>query len=130
MSKSVTSDQIVAAINRELTIYGDNVIVGVKKQAKNYMNQLVKETKATAPVGKRSKHYRDSITSKKMGENDRSVTYLWYVAGSDYRLSHLLEKGHALKNGGRTAGTHFIQNASESILQQYIQAVEEVIRNG
>lgn len=130
MSKSITSDQIATAINRELTLYGEKVIVGVKKEAKNYMNQLVKETKATAPVGNRSKHYRDSITSKKMDENNRSVTYLWYVAGSDYRLSHLLEKGHALRNGGRTAGTHFIQNASDRILREYIQAVEEVIKNG
>lgn len=130
MSKSITSDQIATAINRELTLYGEKVIVGVKKEAKNYMNQLVKETKATAPVGNRSKHYRDSITSKKMDENNRSITYLWYVAGSDYRLSHLLEKGHALRDGGRTAGTHFIQNASDRILREYIQAVEEVIKNG
>lgn len=94
------------------------------------MDQLVKDTKATAPVGKRQKHYRDSIKSKKTAENDRAVEYTWYVDGSDYRLSHLLENGHALRNGGRVEGTHFIKNASDPILLQYIQAVEEVCRNG
>ena len=130
MSKSIPVSQLADAINNELTLYNDKVITGVKKQAKKYMSQLVKDTKATAPVGKRTKHYRDSIASKKLEENDRSITYLWYVKGSDYRLSHLLEKGHALRNGGRTAGTHFIQNASDSILKQYVEAVEGVIKNG
>lgn len=123
-------DQLSEAISRELTLYNKNVIDGVKKQAKQSMDQLVKDTKATAPVGKRKKHYKDSIKSKKVSENDRSVMYQWYVAGSDYRLSHLLENGHALRNGGRVAGTHFIKNASDPILQAYLDAVEEVIRNG
>lgn len=127
---SVSVEQLSEAISRELTLYNRNVIDGVKKQAKQSMGQLVKDTKATAPVGKRKKHYKDSIKSKKVSENDRSVSYLWYVAGSDYRLSHLLENGHALRNGGRVAGTHFIKNASDPILQAYLDAVEEVIRNG
>lgn len=127
---SVSVDQLSEAISRELTLYNRNVIDGVKKQAKQSMSQLVKDTKATAPVGKRKKHYKDSIKSKKVSENDRSVMYQWYVAGSDYRLSHLLENGHALRNGGRVAGTHFIKNASDPILQAYLDAVEEVIRNG
>ena len=94
------------------------------------MDQLVKDTKATAPVGKRQKHYRDSIKSRKTKEDYKAVEYTWYVDGADYRLSHLLENGHALRNGGRVEGTHFIKNASDPILLQYIQAVEEVCRNG
>lgn len=130
MSRSIGIDQLGDAIAQELTLYGRNVIDGVKKEAKKSMGRLVKDTKATAPVGKRKKHYRDSIKSKKLSENDQSVTYVWYVAGSDYRLSHLLENGHALRNGGRVEGTHFIKNASDPILLEYIQAVEEVIKNG
>lgn len=130
MSTGISIDQLGEAISKELTLYSTNVIEGIKKEAKKSMDRLVKETKATAPVGKRQKHYRDSIKSKKVSENDRSVSYLWYVEGSDYRLSHLLENGHALRNGGRTRGTHFIKNASDPILEEYIQAVEEVIENG
>lgn len=127
---SVSVGQLSEAIARELTLYGQNVIDGVKKEAKKSMGQLVKDTKATAPVGKRDKHYRDSIKSRKTRENDRTVEYTWYVEGPDYRLSHLLENGHALRNGGRVEGTHFIKNASDPILESYIKAVEEVIKNG
>ena len=90
---------------------------------------LVKNTKATAPVGNRRKHYRDNIKSKEI-KNLRGSTYIWYVDGSDYRLSHLLENGHALRNGGRVEGTHFIKNAPDPIIEQYLKAVEEVIKNG
>lgn len=130
MSNSISIDQLGDAINKELTLYGNHVIDGIKKQAQKSIKQLVADTKATAPVGHRTKHYRDSIKSKKVYENDRAIEYVWYVEGSDYRLSHLLENGHALRDGGRVEGTHFIKNASDPILVHYIQAVEEVIKNG
>lgn len=118
------------AIERELTIYSREVTEIIKKEAKSHMSELVKETRATAPVGNRQQHYRDNIDSKKTGENDRGASYTWYVKGSDYRLSHLLENGHALRDGGRTEGTHFIQKASDPIIADYIAKVEEAIRNG
>lgn len=127
---SISIGQLGDEIEKELTLYSENIITGVKKQAKKSMSEMVKKTKATAPVGHRSKHYRDSITSKKTAEDERSIEYTWYVKGSDYRLSHLLEKGHANRDGGRTAGTHFIQNASDPILEEYIRKVEEIIENG
>jgi hypothetical protein len=130
LSKSIGVEELGDAIAKELTIYGENVIEGIKKEAKSSMSRLVKETKATAPVGHRSKHYRDSIKSKKTSETPREITFTWFVDGSDYRLSHLLERGHANRDGGRTAGTHFIQNASDRILDEYLEAVEEIIKNG
>jgi hypothetical protein len=130
LSTTISVDQLSEAIEQELTLYNQSIIDSIKKEAKKSINQLVKDTKATAPVGKREKHYRDSIKSKKLSEDDRSVTYVWYVDGADYRLSHLLENGHALRNGGRTTGTHFIKKASDPILTRYIEAVEEVIKNG
>lgn len=127
---TISVDQLQEAISKELTIYNKNVIEGIKQEAKNSMSQLVRTTKATAPVGNRDQHYKDSIKSRKTAETDRSVSYTWYVDGPNYRLSHLLENGHALRNGGRVEGTHFIKNASDPILEDYLKAVEEVIKNG
>ncbi len=130
MSRKVPIDQLGNAIRQDLTLYGKNVIDSIKKEANKSVKQLVRDTKATAPVGHRTKHYRDSITSRKLSENARSVVFVWCVKGSDYRLSHLLEHGHALRNGGRTAGTHFIKNAADPILDDYVRKVEEICRNG
>ena len=68
MSKTISIDDLCNALGKELSLYGETVIEGVKKEAKKSMSRLVKETKATAPVGRRRKHYRDSITSKKLEE--------------------------------------------------------------
>lgn len=130
MSKSIGIENLGDAIAEELGIYSRSVTDGIKDEAKRYIKQLVKDTKATAPVGHRQKHYRDSIKSKKTMETDRAVEYTWYVDGPDYRLSHLLEDGHALRDGGRTEGTHFIQKASDPIIEEYLKAVEDIIENG
>lgn len=131
MNKAISVEQINEAIGDLLRSYNREISEAIKVEAKNAMAQLVSDTKATAPVGKRKKHYRDSIKSKKVSESNDFIRYVWYVAGSDYRLSHLLENGHALRDGGRVEGTHFIQNASEPIIESYIKAIEEAIkRNG
>ena len=127
---NVTIESLSDAINNELTIYSQEITETIKKEAKSHMSQLVKQTRATAPVGNRQKHYRDNIASKKVSENDRGASYVWYVKGSDYRLSHLLEHGHATRDGGRVSGSHFIEKASEPILADYVSKVEEAIKGG
>jgi hypothetical protein len=116
-------------INRELTLHHKAINEGIRAEAEKSIKQLVKDTKATAPVGRRKKHYRDKIKFKEI-RTTRNTHYIWYVDGPDYRLSHLLENGHALRKGGRVEGTHFIQKATDPIIEQYLQAVEEVVKNG
>lgn len=130
MSKTVSIDQLANEIEKDLTLYHKSIVEGINTEAKKSMSDLVKRTKATAPVGHRKKHYRDNITSKKLSETDRGVTYVWYVKGSDYRLTHLLENGHALRNGGRVEGTHFVEKASDPILAEFKEKIEAIIKNG
>lgn len=127
---NVGIEALSEAVNRELTLYSKEITETIKNEAKSHMKELVKETKRTAPVGNRQKHYRDNISSKKTSEDEFGASYAWYVKGPDYRLSHLLENGHALRDGGRTEGTHFIEKASEPILADFEEKIEEAIRNG
>lgn len=127
---NIQIEQLAETIEQELTTYSDNIIDGIKQVSKSNMDKLVQKTKATAPVGRRKRHYRSNITSKKQSENPRGISYLWYVRGSDHRLSHLLNNGHQSRNGGRVQGTGFITKASEEVLEEYEKEVEEVIKNG
>ena len=128
MNSGISIDQLSEEIKTALENYNKFIVEGTKQKAKESMDKIVKETKATAP--KHRPRYYKHITSKQTRNNSFGAEYTWYVSGSEYRLSHLLENGHAKRNGGRVGGTHFIKNASESIMEEYIKAIEEVIKNG
>jgi hypothetical protein len=127
---NIRPDQLTDAINRELTIYSKQVYENMGTVTESNIKALAEKTKATAPVGKRKKHYKSNITSRVINENSRKTIGQWYVKGNDYRLSHLLEHGHALKDGGRVEGTGFIGKATEEIIDNYVREIEEVLRNG
>ena len=129
-NKKVSIDGLADAVAQELKLYEQHVIEGIRKETDKSMKQLVKETKATAPVGHRKKHYRDSIASKVTKESWRAYEKTWYVRGSDYRLSHLLNNGHMLRDGGRYEGTGFITKASVSVIANYEKAIREVLERG
>lgn len=130
MSDLIKVDELNAAIMESLENYNQAAVKGLKKTTTRAMKDLVANTKATAPVGKRSKHYRDSITSRTESETQYGISKLWYVKGSDYRLSHLLNNGHALRDGGRYPGTNFIGKAVDAIIPWYVAQIEEVLKNG
>lgn len=126
----INVDAFANVLDEELKKYTTEITDAIKKQSAYSMKELVTKTKETAPVGKRKKHYKDNITSKKTRDDDFSAVYTWYVNGSDYRLSHLLNNGHALKDGGRYAGTNFIGKAVDEVAEDYTKKVEEIIKNG
>lgn len=130
MATKVSIDGLSKAIAKELETYDRSVNEGIRKAVDKSMRQLVQETKGTAPVGHRHKHYRDSITSKVTNTSLRAYEKTWYVKGSDYRLSHLLNNGHMLRNGDRYPGTGFITKASVSVLHDFEEAIKEVCANG
>lgn len=130
MSDLIKIEDLNRAITDALDEYQETVVNGLKKSTSQAMRDLVKQTKKTAPVGKRDKHYRDSISSKTLSETRYGIAKMWYVKGPDYRLSHLLNNGHALRDGGRYPGTNFIGKAVDQIVEEYLKEVEEVLKNG
>lgn len=130
MAELIKVDELNAAIMESLENYNQAVVKGLKKTTTRAMKDLVDNTKATAPVGKRSEHYRDSISSKTVSDTQYGLSKLWYVKGSDYRLSHLLNNGHALRDGGRYPGTNFIGKAVDVLIPWYLSQIEEVLKNG
>lgn len=129
MSKKVSIDQLADELNRELTLYSESITNEVKKSARKRVNEMVKETKAQR-FKQDTGAYRKSITSKTLEITPSSLSMLWYVKPPHYRLSHLLEHGHATRSGGRTIAYKFIGKAEDKAVKGFEKDVEEAIKNG
>lgn len=115
------------AIAKTLTIYHDQVVTGIDEAGEEAMKKLVKKTKATAPVGARGS-FKKSITSTRQ-TGPRGDRFVWHVKAPDHRLTHLLVHGHATRDGGRTRGDPFLQNALDEVLPDYEKAIEEAVKD-
>lgn len=124
-------------LERVLTIYSEDINEKLRETTRESMKKLVKETKATAPRGRRKGQYKKHITADYQGLKNsprglkgQDVSALWYVRAPEYRLTHLLVNGHATNNGERTAANPFLRNALDKVLPEYEQKVQEVLTNG
>ena len=127
MSRKVKPKDLGDAIAQELTVYHDDVAERINQRGREAVDKLVKLTKATAPTGKRGS-FRRHIAADERQVKRHMKLFTWYVKAPDYRLTHLLVHGHATKNGGRTKGNPFLQNALDQVLPEYEKEVEEACR--
>ena len=129
MANRISAQNLGAAISQELTIYHEDVTRELDKLSSDAVKELVKITRATAPVGHRGT-FRKNIAGKQLTKSRNGSTYVWYVKAPDYRLTHLLVHGHATRDGGRTKADPFLHKAVERVLPSYEERVKEALRNG
>ena len=125
----VTVTGLGDAIRQTLTLYHQDVNEAIDECSKNAAKDLVKKTKATAPVGYRGS-FKRNISSKQLTKSLNGSTYVWYVKAPDYRLTHLLAHGHATRDGGRTRADPFLADAVEVVKKDYEESVKEALRRG
>lgn len=126
MSKSVKPENLAAALQQELSLYSDEVIDRVNQAGRESAKKLKKLTKATAPVASGS--FKRNIATKEVDAGHGMKKFIWYVRPPDHRVTHLLVKGHATRNGGRTKADPFLRNALDQVLPEYEKAVEESLK--
>ena len=128
--------ELGSAMENALELYHKDVQDGIIKVTEGSMRKLVKQTRATAPVGGRNGQFKKNITAdyqelrRVKALRGRTIRATWYVKAPDYRLTHLLVHGHATKDGGRTRANPFLKNALDNVLPEYERGIEEVLKNG
>lgn len=100
------ADEIMAGLQEYAELADDAMKTAVKKTA----TAVKKEITTNAP--KDTGAYGKSWTAMKIKENSHTLQMTVH-SKSHYQLAHLLEKGHAKRNGGRVQGKPHIAPAEE-----------------
>lgn len=106
-------------ITRALRQYTNEVKEKVDEAGKEVSEDGIRKLESTSP--KKTGKYAKSWRLKKVGTK-------WVTYNKIYRLTHLLEKGHAKVNGGRVPAKVHIAPVEQDMIAEYRQKVEEAIR--
>ena len=125
---NVSIDQLAAEIAKGLAEYSQDVVEKVNISSEAVGKAAVKRLKQTSP--KRYGKYAKSWTMKTEPEVGQPDLRIIHAKAPHYRLTHLLEHGHAKRGGGRVEGKPHIRPAEEMVIQEFVAEVEEAIKRG
>lgn len=126
MSSKTSVGNLATEVMKQLDDYAKVTTEGMKKAVNDAGKTVRKEIQAGAPA--RTGAYAKSWKVKKTDESSNKLEIT--VHSSKPGLPHLLEHGHAKRNGGRTAAQEHIAPAEELGIEQLEQDIERMIRNG
>ena len=124
---SIKIDDLAKEVMRGLDEYADVTTEQVKKAVRKAGNTVRKEIQQNAP--KNTGDYAKSWVVKKVRESSHTLELVVH-SKNRYQLTHLLEFGHCLRNGGRTRAMPHIAPAEEKGIEQLEKMIDRDIRNG
>lgn len=119
---NITSDQLQQEILNQVRTYTSQVKEEIDLLAKQSVKEFIADVKQQTAFKNRTGDYKKGWKLKKIGKG--------YVAHNktDYQLTHLLEKGHAKRGGGRVEAKVHIDPAEHRAVTSFLDGVERVIR--
>ena len=120
----ISVDRLAEELAQGLAEYSQDIADEIKKAADDAANTAVRELKNTSPVqtGSYAKGWR-----KKAAYESKSSKRNTVYNKTDYQLTHLLEKGHASRSGGRVAARPHIQPVEEKVAAEFEKRVKGAI---
>ena len=125
---TIKIDKLADEIAKELAKYSQEVVEKVNISSEKVGKEAVKQLRQTSPkkTGKYAKSWT-MTTERAVGQPHRRIVH---AKTPHYRLTHLLEHGHAKRGGGRVEGRPHIRPAEEMVIETFVKEVEEAIERG
>ena len=120
----VSIDDLDKEIMKSLNEYADYAADEMKKAVKDASKTVKQEISAHAPV--KTGAYAKSWAVKTQKENSSTIEQVIH-SRTRYQLAHLLEKGHAKRNGGRVPAQPHIKSAEESGKKQLVEDIKHAL---
>lgn len=126
MSDKVSIDELASEIIKGFEEYVDLTTDSMKKAVENAGKTVAKHIQENAP--KRTGKYAKSWTSTTTSETSSKIQVVVYSKNRAW-LTHLLENGHAKKNGGRVAAQPHIAPAEEFGVTELEKEIQKALEN-
>lgn len=126
---SINVDSLASEILKQLESYSEEVTEGIKKSVDIVAKEVNEEIKSHITFVEHTHDYVKAFKIKKVTDSQYNRSRTWYVSGDQYRLTHLLEKGHALQQGGRAKAYKHIEFGEELAQKRMEELSKEVIKN-
>ena len=127
MTEKVSIGNMAAVLSASLKEYADLATDDMKQAVKDSANLVKKEITQNAP--NRSGDYAKSWRVKKTKETSSSLEMTVY-SKNKYQLAHLLENGHATRNGGRVSARPHIAPAEKKGVEKLQKEIERSLKRG
>ena len=127
MGKKIQIDELADAVNEQLEEYSKLSATVVKTAVTKAGNSVKKDIGANAPrqTGKYAKSWRTKKTKETSTELEVTV-----YSPTRYMLAHLLEHGHAKRNGGRVRAIPHIAPAEQAAEVELLRDIERGLKDG
>lgn len=114
-------ESIESQLARILNDYTDEAQEIMEQAAEEVTNEGVSKLKASSPRnrGQYARNWR-----KKRETSGKGTGFVMYNTGKTASLTHLLEKGHALKQGGRARAIPHIEPVEQWAIKEYENKLE------
>lgn len=124
--KGIPIASLESEISKLMEEYASDVASEMKKEAKKIARETVKDLQVTSPEGEGSQkgHYKDSWKTTTETENTNAISVRIYNEKKP-GLTHLLEKGHAKRGGGRTRAFPHIALVESWAKEEYEKRLKE-----
>jgi len=126
---SIKVDDLPDLISEYMSNYSQNITDGIKNSIDIVAEETNEEIKKHIAFKQHSGKYVKAFRTKTSFEDRYNKRKTWYVANGQYRLTHLLENGHALRNGGRSKAYPHIKYGEELAQKRMEELAKEAIEN-
>lgn len=119
-----SASNFAASVQKILKEYQDDIVKDTGKLVKKLGQKGAKEVKsASGQFGGSGKYAAGWTSQYEETRLAKSATIYNRTAG----LPHLLENGHALRNGGRVAGRTHIAPVEQELIEEFTKAIEGIV---
>jgi len=129
MSNNIKSEELSKAILDYLNDYKEDIEEDVQQTTDEVLKEAKKELQETSPrdgIARKTKYYKGWAIKSKTKRNGKYTKVIWNK--TNYQLTHLLEFGHATRNGGRTKAIPHIRPVEEKYKVEFVDRLEKKIK--